>query len=515
VNDVVDRLGYEQRIQMDVKAGLKARIGSLLIGGKGLMFNTRRSIPMKEILAYPTVLELEKMGNEDEKAFVLGLVLTRLYEYRQLQFKSQSLSSLQHLTVFEEAHRLLKNVSTHVETENANTRGQAVETFANMISEIRAYGEGLLIAEQSPTKLAPDALKNTNMKLMHRLVTRDEREVMAGAMNLNEIQSLYVTTLTTGQVVAFAEGDDHPYLLKIFDIKGQRIKKHVSDRELKTANLSQTNPVLYAPFPYYFHFFPLVANRAARIDIKLRDYALKVLNHPDRETVLYRYFLSLIEDPDQAVNGYHKILNLVRRVIGRPMGSPYDQQTPQYILLYSLWQWLDMRGQQMTWPYQFVETMQQHLGSILVDIAANYENRQDILQILQAKHALALEQFRQFFVQATQQDTGPYAGCIYCYARCRYRWDILPVARSLELKSEFKTIINDHADKSSLWDAVTEFCLVVSDMIVDTRDSQIKKRIAFCFGCQIASEQRLSNTMQTKLTFNIHNVLNMSSPLTP
>ncbi|MCZ7674246.1 MAG: hypothetical protein M5U34_47515 [Chloroflexi bacterium] len=55
---------------------------------------------------------------------------------------------MQHVTVFEEAHRLLKNVNTEVGTEDANTKGQAVETFANMLAEIRAYGQGVLIAEQ-------------------------------------------------------------------------------------------------------------------------------------------------------------------------------------------------------------------------------------------------------------------------------------------------------------------------------------------------------------------------------
>lgn len=66
------------------------------------------------------MLELERLGNDDEKAFLIGLILTRLYEYRQVQAKGQTTSPLQHITVFEEAHRLLKNVSTQVKTESAN-----------------------------------------------------------------------------------------------------------------------------------------------------------------------------------------------------------------------------------------------------------------------------------------------------------------------------------------------------------------------------------------------------------
>jgi DNA helicase HerA-like ATPase len=109
-------------------------------------------------------------------------------------------------TVFEEAHRLLKNVNTEVGTEDANTKGQAVETFTNMLAEIRAYGQGALIAEQIPTKLTPDAIKNTNLKIMHRIVAEDDRDVMGGAMNITEAQKRQVTALRSGQAVVYAEG---------------------------------------------------------------------------------------------------------------------------------------------------------------------------------------------------------------------------------------------------------------------------------------------------------------------
>jgi len=44
----------------------------------------------------------------------------------------------------------------------ANPKGRAIEVFSNILSEIRAYGEGIIIAEQIPAKLIPDAIKNTS-----------------------------------------------------------------------------------------------------------------------------------------------------------------------------------------------------------------------------------------------------------------------------------------------------------------------------------------------------------------
>ncbi len=61
-----------------------------------------------------------------------------------------------------------------------------VEQFADMLAEVRAYGEGLAIVEQIPTKILPDAVKNTATKVAHRVPSADDREVLAGAMNLTK-----------------------------------------------------------------------------------------------------------------------------------------------------------------------------------------------------------------------------------------------------------------------------------------------------------------------------------------
>jgi hypothetical protein len=98
IDDVVDRLGYDVKLERDIKASLKARIGSLRLGGKGLMLDVSHSIPMSSLLAQPTILELEQIGNDDEKAFIIGLILTRLYEYRRVQARQHdSLPKLQHV----------------------------------------------------------------------------------------------------------------------------------------------------------------------------------------------------------------------------------------------------------------------------------------------------------------------------------------------------------------------------------------------------------------------------------
>lgn len=217
IDEVVDRIGYEDRITMDIKSALKTRINNLRIGGKGLMLDTEKSVPFDEIMTKPTILELKYMGNDDEKTFVMGLILTSLYEFYESGAEDPERENrLHHVTLIEEAHRLLKNVPTEKTSEDqANIKGKAVETFCNVLAEIRAYGEGILVSEQIPTKLAPDIMKNTNLKILHRIVSKEERETMGNTMNLDKEQMRYVSTLSQGEAIFFREGLDRPVLIRV------------------------------------------------------------------------------------------------------------------------------------------------------------------------------------------------------------------------------------------------------------------------------------------------------------
>lgn len=211
IDPVTDQLGYNAEAASNTKAALKARINSLMIGGKGAMMNAKRSVPIEKLLSTPTVLELEDLGDDDTKAFVIGLLLVQLYEYRKASHKVGQ-GKFVHLMMIEEAHRLLKNVPETSGT--ANPRAKSVEFFCNLLAEIRSYGQGFLIADQIPTKLAPDTIKNTNLKIVHRIVAEEDRQAIGKAMNMTEEQIYYLSGLRRGFAAVYAEGDSHPKLVK-------------------------------------------------------------------------------------------------------------------------------------------------------------------------------------------------------------------------------------------------------------------------------------------------------------
>ncbi len=217
-------LDYKGEFGSNLKAAIAFRlkhlqdgiIGSLLRNPSNQKYTINsyeRELP--KLLAIPTIFELELLADKEEKALIMAFMLSAIYEYYQLQPTTER---LKHLLLLEEAHSLLENVPRIQNEDNTNTRGKAIEMFADMLAEIRSRGQGLIIAEQLPSKLISEAIKNTNLKIMHRLTARDDRDVLGAAMNLNLHQSKFVTTLRRGQAIVFREGLSEPALVKIWNI---------------------------------------------------------------------------------------------------------------------------------------------------------------------------------------------------------------------------------------------------------------------------------------------------------
>lgn len=208
-------MDYKGELRDNIKTAILARIESLCVGAKGLMFNTYDFYSLDTLLKQPTVFEMENLADDDDKAFFVGLVLVLTSEYRQKDNPAinpgKKDAGLQHFLVIEEAHRLLKNVSTERNSEMmGNPKGKAVEVFCNVIAEMRSLGQGVAVVEQIPSKISPDVIKNSNMKIVHRLVSRDDQSLLAGSLGINDDEALYLNRLKTGYALCHKEGMAKP-----------------------------------------------------------------------------------------------------------------------------------------------------------------------------------------------------------------------------------------------------------------------------------------------------------------
>ena len=204
IGTIVKEKGFGQRLESEYLGSLVSRLSNLTVGSKGSMLNCSRSMDFKYIAHHNVILELEDLKNPEDKALVMGIVISRLSEIIKQEHKLNK--NYRHLTLIEEAHRLLSKVDYN----DLGSKKVAVETFSDLLAEIRKYGEGLIIVDQIPNKLASEVLKNTNTKIIHRILAKDDKEAVGDAMLMDDKQKKYLSALRVGEVIVFTDNTDKP-----------------------------------------------------------------------------------------------------------------------------------------------------------------------------------------------------------------------------------------------------------------------------------------------------------------
>jgi hypothetical protein len=239
---VKDEMEYGGELAGNIKTAIKVRLENLCVGSKGYTFNTYECIDIEKLLESKAVFELEGFADDSDKAFCVGLLVIFINEYRQVmkEMQGSAPNALKHLLVIEEAHRLLKNIDTERSSENmGNPKGKAVEHFTNMIAEMRSYGQGVIVAEQIPGKLAPDVIKNSSNKLVQRIVSYDDQQTIANTIGIKEEDAIQIGILDTGYALAHKEGMAMPVLVKISRVDDI----FVSDEQIYNKNKNRAQSI--------------------------------------------------------------------------------------------------------------------------------------------------------------------------------------------------------------------------------------------------------------------------------
>ena len=195
----VTKHDFDDRLKKDYIGSITARLQGLLVGSKGQMLNSRRSIDFRELIEKKVVLEIEGIKNGTEKSLVMGFILTNLCEALRAKYNKDK--HFKHITLIEEAHRLLSKYSAGDSLNKKNS----VETFADMLAEVRKYGESLIIADQIPNKMTPEVLKNTNTKIVHKIFAEDDKEAIGNTISLSKEQKDFLSSLPTGRAIVFSQ----------------------------------------------------------------------------------------------------------------------------------------------------------------------------------------------------------------------------------------------------------------------------------------------------------------------
>jgi hypothetical protein len=209
-HEVIDEKGYGREAAGNVHGFVDMRLGTLTTGAKRVAFSAGYPLSFPAVLEHNVVLELQDLGTDADRALFMGLFLARFSEAVNVRHKADPLSNtVRNVVCIEEAHRLLRNPEN---LEPAAAR--AVESFTDLLAEVRSLGVALLVAEQIPSKISSDVVKNTAFKCMGRTPAQDDRIVVGATMGLTEEQSEQVVSLSPGQFAVHADGFDRPFLVE-------------------------------------------------------------------------------------------------------------------------------------------------------------------------------------------------------------------------------------------------------------------------------------------------------------
>lgn len=232
LNELIDQSDYDAEVKSNYRGALITRIRSLTVGLNKMIFSEKQTA-YEKLFDQNCVLDISRVKSSETKALLMGLMVYILNEYR-VDRKTQSNRGLNHVTVLEEAHHLLKNTSG---TES-DLIGKSVEMLTQTIAEIRTYGEGFIIVDQSPSSVDISAIKNTNTKIVLRTPEANDREAVGRSMGLTPDQVNEIAKLPSGVAAVYQNDWVNPVLTLInkADITEQLyVAPNIEIRTKKTA----------------------------------------------------------------------------------------------------------------------------------------------------------------------------------------------------------------------------------------------------------------------------------------
>ncbi|MEE9378987.1 MAG: ATP-binding protein [Candidatus Lokiarchaeia archaeon] len=229
----IECTSYNLHTRANHMGAFENRFESMIKGARGITFNSIESRPsIEEFLNKPVVIELDGLRNDNERAFVFNFLMRKLYLYQQKKGDSEH---LRHLTVIEEAHRLLSSNFQGFDSQTRTISMKAQENFSDILAEIRTYGEGIIISEQKPHQLNDVAITNTNIKICHKLPSRNQIHNFKDSLGLLTEHLPFITQLKPGECIVASERIGTPFLVQVDLVKHKKwgIENMITDELIK------------------------------------------------------------------------------------------------------------------------------------------------------------------------------------------------------------------------------------------------------------------------------------------
>ncbi len=216
--EVIHSSAYSEEVKGNYIGSLATRVKSLTNGLNGQIFSANE-LDNEVLFDSNVIIDLSRVGSLETKSLIMGVLVMRLNEHRMSYSEGMNIP-LRHVTVLEEAHNILKRTSTEQNAESPNLTGKSVEMLSNSIAEMRTYGEGFIIADQSPSAVDLSAIRNTNTKIIMRLPDEVDRRSAGKSAAVRDEQLDEIAKLSKGVAVVYQNDWLEPVLCHISKFSG-------------------------------------------------------------------------------------------------------------------------------------------------------------------------------------------------------------------------------------------------------------------------------------------------------
>jgi hypothetical protein len=305
--DTFDEIGYTGDAKNIGRAGV-VRLNSL-----ANLFDNYFSIPIEDLLKKPTLIELAAIENSDQKALIISLLLLSILAYVNANYVGEG--GLKNVILLEEAHVLLDADSNAGQGE-ANPAQIAQGLVKRMLAEIRSYGVGLVIADQSPRKVGVDVVALTDMKMAFRLVEATDKQILADSSNMSETQIQRLGKLKPGEAFFFFNKLDEPEEVVTEDYRlANNISISLSDEGIKSQSTYWNDKQdKLRPYPEC---------ECVACCTKTCDYSRRILAREIARRLFNRYFKSDTKSFEPVKEVFSKISILIKEELN---DEPFSQE---------------------------------------------------------------------------------------------------------------------------------------------------------------------------------------------
>lgn len=230
----IEKSSYNSEIKGNVRAFLQVRLGSLMERDAGELFNVRHStLAPEEWLEVSAIVELEVLAEQSKNFFVLLVCHYILETLRSnpnggLDRDGQKLP-VRHVIFIEEAHNIIASSTQQPGSGVVDPKISATAYVIKMLAEVRALRESIVIADQLPSALAPEVTKNTDLKIVHRLIAPDDRQKIGMAISATALQLEQIAAFSSGRALIYYEKTQKPFEVQIAEWNAPKITYDVTN----------------------------------------------------------------------------------------------------------------------------------------------------------------------------------------------------------------------------------------------------------------------------------------------